>query len=285
MNITWGNPPDRKLQKRVHYSPTTPQHHHPVVNSTSPQTPESSPSSEKDKPKRGILSILKRRPSHSAQHSLIPGTDGHRASSPTPSNVSGQSWHHHTSYFPDYDPIYPTTTFIDPYASAFGLTAAQAQAQAHSAAVGHAVSIHYPMLPSFAEYNQGGGAKLQGAGVWQNGSGSWGNADWTGYGLNGERLPDTEGKTFGAPMPKGVPLEEEKKKGGGGGGGKKKGKGGGGEDGEGDGEEGEGEEGGEGGGEGEGGDKEEGGEGGGGEAAAGGGGGGGGAKKKNKKKK
>ena len=115
------------------------------------------------------------------------------------------------------------------------------QARQHSAALGHAVAIHYPALPRFAEYNSGGGADQAKAG-WT--SGKYGAEGWTGCGWEGEKLPNADGASFAAPMPKGVPLEGEGKKkgGGGGGGGKKK------EEGEeGDGEKAEGGEGGEGG--------------------------------------
>jgi len=113
----------------------------------------------------------------------------------------GPTWKHHESYFPEYTPIYPTTTFADPYATAYLLTPAEVQAQQHAANVGRAIAVHYPMLPPFADYSS-----AKGQGAWQ--SGQWGNRDWTGFGLNGEKLPDAEGKTFGAPMPKGVPNGE-----------------------------------------------------------------------------
>ena len=165
---------------------------------------------------------------------------------------SGPGWKHHESYFPEYTPIYPTTTLADPYAKAYFLTPAEMQAQQHAANIGRAIAVHYPMLPPFADYSS-----AKGQGAWQ--SGQWGNPNWTGFGLNGEKLPDTEGKIFGAPMPKGVPDAEP---------GKGKGKGGDGEGGKG----GDGAKGEDGGGGGEGGG-----------AAVGGGVGGGGKKGKGKK--
>lgn len=182
---------------------------------------------------------------------------------------SGDDWHHHVSYYPEYEPIYPPVSNMDPWPRAHPPTAAEIQARRHSTALGHAVTIHYPDLPKFEAYT--GVAADKAKTGWT--SGKYGIEGWTGYGWDGEALPDADGLTFGTPMPKGVPIEVEggMKKGGGGGGKGKK-----------DGEEGEdGEEGGEA-------EGEEGGEGGeAGEGAAGGGGGegGGGGGKKNKKNK
>jgi len=163
-------------------------------------------------------------------------------STPIKTAASDDEWHHHQYYFPEYEPIYPHTSTYDPWARAYPLSPAEMQARQQSAALGHAVAIHYPALPRFAEYNSGGGADQAKAG-WT--SGKYGAEGWTGCGWEGEKLPNADGASFAAPMPKGVPLEGEgKKKGGGGGGGGKKKK----EEGEeGDGEKEEGGEGGEGG--------------------------------------
>jgi hypothetical protein len=216
-----------------------------------------------------------------------------------------ESWHHHASYFPEYEPIHPPVTSVPglpgvhnhetyfpdyepifhsshpihayPGASgalAYALSTPEAEAARHAARVGHSVSIHYPDLPRFAEYQSVGGAP-----GWQGNK--WGVDGWTGYGWQGERLPDGEGLTFGAPMPQGVGVptaeelkkqkEREKKA-------QKDGEGGAGEDGE---DMAEGDEGRD---DGEGGEGAQGG--GGGEGGGGGGGGeGGGGKRKKKKKK
>ncbi|ORX38388.1 hypothetical protein BD324DRAFT_620656 [Kockovaella imperatae] len=86
-------------------------------------------------------------------------------------------------------------------AFAYALDPAVSQAQAYSAAMGHNVIVHYPDLPKFGEY--------------QGGKGSWSSArrgtdGWTGYGWEGEgtKLPDKDGLTFGAPMPKGQELSK-----------------------------------------------------------------------------
>jgi hypothetical protein len=244
MNITWND--DRKLRKG-HYpgtAPTVPQPPQPAVNPQLPLTPETTP----DRKKPSFISRFTNKPTYPfpAQGTII-----NHPPSPAPSHERDDQpeWKHHESYFPEYTPIYPTTTFADPYAKAYLLTPAEIQAQQHAARVGHAVAVHYPMLPPFADYSSG----AKGQGAWQ--SGQWGTSNWTGFGLSGEKLPDTEGKTFGAPMPKGIPNpdpnEKEKKGKGGGGGGDGGGGGGGGDGGGGGGEGGGG--GGEGGGEGGGG--------------------------------
>ncbi|WVR09464.1 hypothetical protein IAU60_006531 [Kwoniella sp. DSM 27419] len=156
---------------------------------------------------------------------------------PSPTD-SDQSWHHHESYYPEYEPIYPVApSTAQP--TAHPLTPAELQAQAHAARVGHAVAIHYPDLPAFAQYTLAGDKGKTG---WQ--SGRYGTLGWNGFGWEEDRLPAPGQLTFGAPAPAGVPVEgakkkkkkKKKKKGGAGGGG-----GGGGDDDE------EGEEGGEGG--------------------------------------
>lgn len=82
----------------------------------------------------------------------------------------------------------------------------EAELGAHAQRVGHSISIHYPDLPRFAEYQASAGP------VWQGSK--WGVEGWTGYGWVSEKLPDAAGNTFEAAMPKGVPLptEEDGKK-------------------------------------------------------------------------
>lgn len=210
MNVTWDDT-SRKLRKKGHP---------PQSSSMMAAPPTSEPTPEKTKP--SFFSRLSRKPSYPPNASV--GPTAHEVGSGTgapPSPPSSPGWKHHESYFPEYTPIYPTTTFADPYARAYMMTPAEIQAQQHAARVGHAVSVHYPMLPPFNEYGSGAS---KGQGAWQ--SGQWGNSNWTGFGLNGERLPDGEGKTFSAPMPKGVLPEKPKAVGAGGGGGDGKKKGG-----------------------------------------------------------
>lgn len=267
MHVTWDD--ERKLRKKGYPASAQPDAV-PLVPTAIPPTPNTTP----ERRRSGFFSKLSSRSSQPG--TSVAATAGSTSHHHPPTPPESPGWKHHDSYFPEYTPIYPTTTFADPYARSFKLTPAEIQAQQHAARVGHAVAVHYPMLPPFADY-QSAAPKTQGA--WQ--SGQWGNSNWTGFGLSGEKLPDAEGKTFGAPMPKGVPVEDPKAGGGGAGAaGAKKGKGGG-AGGEGEGgaaaEGGEQAEGGAGGGEGAGE---------GGEAAAGpveGGAGGGGAKKKKKK--
>lgn len=199
MNVTWDD--ERKLRKKGHPTGLPPVE-------GAPPTPDPTP----ERPKSSFFSRFTGAGKNSTTY---PSSDQVKV---PPSPPPSPGWKHHDSYFPEYTPIYPTTTFADPFAQPYLLTPAEMQAQEHAARVGHAVAVHYPMLPPFSEYQSAGG-KTQGA--WQ--SGHWGNSNWTGFGLNGERLPDGEGKTFGAPMPKGVLPEGAK---GAGGGGAKKGKGG-----------------------------------------------------------
>lgn len=223
MTVTWDD--ERKLRKKSYPAGFAP--------IETPPTPEPTPT-------RPAKPSLFSRLTGKTSTPTYPSSAAVQAPpSPPPSPTPG--WKHHDSYFPEYTPIYPSTTFADPYARPYLLTPAEMQAQQHVARVGHAVAVHYPMLPPFDQYS-GGAAKGQGA--WQ--SGQWGSSNWTGFGLNGERLPDGEGKTFGAPMPKGVAAEGAK------GGAAKKGKAGGGggeEGGAGEGEQGGVAEGGGGGGE------------------------------------
>lgn len=222
-------------------------------------------------------------PSSALGHSDEGGTESwhHHASyfpeyepiHPSPTVIPGlPDVHNHTAYFPDYEPIFHHSHPINAYpgasgALAYALTTPEAEAAKHAARVGHSVSIHYPDLPRFAEYQS-----VSVPPGWQGNK--WGVEGWTGYGWQGEKLPSGEGLTFGAPMPKGVPVpteaeikkQKEKEKN------AQKAKDG--DEGDDGGDQPEGEEGKEGG---EGGDGAEGG-------GEGGGGGGGGKKKKKKKK-
>lgn len=337
--ITWGDQPDahsqpqhhhNKLQKKnVNFTPPASSHsdHATFTTSTAhPQfasidleaglpTPETTPVSSEKKAKKGVLSGMFGK-NTKITHIVLPPTPPHSAP-PSAAHFGGDQseeggldpWHHHTSYFPEYEPIHPPSdavpglpgvsnhsTYFPDYtpvfhtshpvhaypgasgALAYALSTPEAEAAAHAQRVGHSIAIHYPDLPRFAEYQQQqqqqGGKGVSSA--WQ--SGKWGVEGWTGFGWAGEKLPMEDGTTFGAPMPKGVPIPTEKE------GGKKKKKGGDAEGGE-EGEEGE---------EGEDGDKdpakEDTAEGAGGDAqppagGSGGGGGGGGGKKKKKKKK
>jgi hypothetical protein len=173
----------------------------------------------------------------------------------------------HATYFPDYTPVFHASHPVHAYpgasgALAYALSTPEAEAAAHAQRVGHSIAIHYPDLPRFAEYQ----STAKAGSTWQ--SGKWGVEGWTGFGWTGEKLPMEDGTTFGAPMPKGVPLPKDNE--GKGKKGKKKDGEGGEDDGEGDEKEGEaGPDAAKGGGDAEGG---------------GGGGGGGGKKNKNKKK-
>ncbi|EIW68222.1 hypothetical protein TREMEDRAFT_63386 [Tremella mesenterica DSM 1558] len=150
--------------------------------------------------------------------------------------TKGADWHHHESYFPEYTPIFPPISKYTGTATPYMMSAAEKQATWHSKTLGHAVTVHYPDLPSWADYGKNI-PKTQGS--WQ--SGRWGVEGWTGYGYDGEKLPNAQGETFGAPMDKGV-LSKTGDDGKGGGKGKK-GKGGGASgkgEGDGDGEDGDG---------------------------------------------
>ena len=254
MPITWDS--HRKLSKKGVGPVAVP----PAPPATNPQYPPTLETTPERKP--SMFSRFGSKQKGKQVHYDTPGAP------PTPTSPQIEDeepgWKHHESYFPEYTPIYPTTTFTDPYAKAYLLTPAEIQAQQHAANVGHAVAVHYPMLPPLGDYSA-----TRGQGAWQ--SGQWGNSNWTGFGLSGEKLPDSDGNTFGAPMPKGIPNPEPGAKG--------KGGGGGGEGGASKAEEGGGGGGGGGGGDASGG----GGEGGAGGAGGGGGGGGGGKKGKGKK--
>ena len=138
------------------------------------------------------------------------------------------------SYYPIYQPIYPTSIPTYPGAAVYALPPSEAQALTRQ--FGDSVALHYPDLPAFAEY-VGKGDKGK---VWSSGSAS----GWSGYGW------DHSGAGFADGMVKGEVIKGDGAgKGGGGGAKKKKGKGGeGGEGGDGGQTDGEGEgEGGEGG--------------------------------------
>lgn len=156
--------------------------------------------------------------------------------SATSSVSSEQSWQHHDSYFPDYEPLFPTSTsgtggsssdyaYTDPFLEA--MTPLEIQQEHHNAVLGQSIAIHYPDLPSWSEYAAAGGAKGGGSGGgagekagWY--TGKWGTVDeWTGYGWDGEKLPTASGAIFGVPMKEGIEivLDDKKKQGGGEGGG------------------------------------------------------------------
>lgn len=234
-------------------------------------TPNATPvPNEKKAKKGGLLSGILPKGSKNTS-SVLPPTPPHSAQPPaahfeTDQNGEGgyDPWHHHASYFPEYEPIHAApssiagmpgvvnhSTYFPDYtpvfhashpihaypgasgALAYALSSREAEAAAHAQRVGHSIAVHYPDLSRFAEYQQQGGKGVSAA--WQ--SNKWGVEGWTGYGWTGEKLPMEDGTTFGAPMPKGVPIPVEKE--GGGKNKKKKGKGGdGGEGGDGEGEEG-----------------------------------------------
>jgi hypothetical protein len=267
MNITWGDQhaqphTPRKLKKKVSFR-------HPAEESDAEPlspftTPLMTPALTPRKSSGGLKSAFRRLGVRN------PSPPPLRQPSPTPSDGSDQSWHHHDRYFPEYEPLFPTTpasAWTNPYE--YALTPDEIRRQHQQAVLGQAVAIHYPELPRWQEY-AGEMGKAKNKAGWQ--SGKWGTEGWTGYGWEGESLPTADGLTFGAPMPNGVailpPVEGAAWK-------KKKGTGG---TGGGSGGEREGEEWGAG----EGGDEEGGKD----EAQveAAGGGGGGGGKKKNKKK-
>ncbi|RSH88861.1 hypothetical protein EHS25_003089 [Saitozyma podzolica] len=256
MNITWGDPRaaayahahapphggpqtptppgHRKLRKKVSFAPghTSVYAEDTVPLTPSPlSTPIQTPSSTPLKPKSsvgvggGLRSAFRRLGVRN------PSPPPLRPPSPSGSDHSDTSWHHHDRYFPEYEPLYPTTKpFTDPFQ--YALTHEEVRRQHHQAVLGQSVALHYPDLPSWSEYTGEKGKDKSKVG-WQ--SGRWGTEGWTGYGWDGETLPTSEGLTFGAPMPKGVaivPPDQAQGGGGGGGGGggkkKKKGKGGGG---------------------------------------------------------
>ncbi|OCF43994.1 hypothetical protein I317_02100 [Kwoniella heveanensis CBS 569] len=144
---------------------------------------------------------------------------------PSPAG-SDVSWHHHPSFFPEYEPIYPTPPRSHT-ASLYPLSQAEIQAQEHSARVGHSVVVHYPMLPSWAEYEKGNQGKAGNG--WQ--SGRNGMMGWNGFGWDEDKAPKAGEMTFGKPAPVGQAVKEDgtpAQKGGGGGGGGGGGAGGGG---------------------------------------------------------
>ena len=239
--ITWGptgehsyptpqSSPHNKLRKKsVHFTPPptassadipiTPATPPPVVSDFGLPTPEATP--EK---KKGVFGKIFTK-SNKTPHPVI-------VTAAEPEDIR-ESWHHHASYFPQYEPIYKdpltvpgipgvrtheryfpsytpllTKDGLGPHSSAYAyaLDPAVAQAQAHAQAVGHNVVVHYPDLPKFADYNGGKEGNKSG---WA--SAQWGVEGWTGYGCQGDgtKLPDNNGNTFGAPMPKGQEFPKQ----------------------------------------------------------------------------
>lgn len=271
MSITWNEPKHHnKLHKpppghrnTVHYTPPpdTPLILAPdvLVPSTPvaiPPTPETSPEGDGHKVKRKSSFISRLLPSRQPQNPHTPAQPMPMALPPSP---PAETWQHHTSYFPEYEPIHPTSTptissnaartYFPEYtplrtpshplnqypglsgAFAYALTPAESAALGHQSRVGQAAVVHYPNLPQFSEYTTvtapaGKGGKI----AWT--SGQWGHAGWNGVSWDADKA-GTDGLSFATPMPVGEnlppPEEEGKKKGKGKG--KNKGKGGGGGDG------------------------------------------------------
>ena len=199
-------------------------------------TPDTTPESIEKKAKKGLFARFRTNHPRAGAPPSPPGSD----------DEDTDTWQHHASYFPEYEPINPRpgnipgvpgvvgqNRYFPEYtpltqagfpsgtsgAYAYALDPAQALAAGHSERIGHSVVVHYPDLPKFADYQGDGKNK------WQ--SGQHGIEGWNGFGWEGEKLPNQDGQTFGAPMPPGQPLPVEEKEqggGGGGGGGKKKNK-------------------------------------------------------------
>ncbi|WWC90500.1 uncharacterized protein L201_005436 [Kwoniella dendrophila CBS 6074] len=152
--------------------------------------------------------------------------------SPTGSDCS---WHHHSSYFPEYTPIYPTHSKTSYFPTTYGLTEGEIQAQEQSLRVGRSVICHYPMLPTWSEY---GGQEDKAKNGWQTSTNNSLMNNWNAFGWTGDNLPKSNELTFGKPAPVGEPLDggAAKKKKGGNKKKKKGGEGGGGDDEEGGGE-------------------------------------------------
>ena len=186
-----------------------------IVSDTGLPTPESSPEKEK---KKGVLSRVFSKSKHSHRHEQM-DTAEHDSG-----DGGGETWHHHSSYFPEYEPIHPSpgtipgfpgvkahdryfptytpllshgATAQDGSSHAFGyaLGPAEAQAAAHSARMGHAVVVHYPDLPRFTDYMEtstinagaGSGGKGKGGGGGGGGGSAGGAPHWTTskWGLDG----------------------------------------------------------------------------------------------------
>ncbi|ORY35657.1 hypothetical protein BCR39DRAFT_25778 [Naematelia encephala] len=220
MNITWGAPhtPTRKLhrKKSVRFTPSTGGGSDPDVDvDPEPVTP---PQITR---KKGAFLPRFRSRSPAPKLTLV------NPPSPAESVASEQSWHHHASYFPEYVSILPeasiatmtidhsTGRYFPEYNSIYSsprpypLDQVEQLAQQHSATIGHAVSVHYPDLPRFADYQTTGKAQ------WTGVNGSKGMDAWSGYGYQGESLT-LDGPTFSAPMPKGEPINAGASEGGGG---------------------------------------------------------------------
>jgi len=130
--------------------------------SIAPPTPDPTPPGDEKKLKKRSSWLRKLRLTNPDPEIKLPPA-------PTPTGT-GDDWHHHPSYFPEYEPIYPPVPTADPWPRAYHLTPAEMTAQQHSKALGHAVAIHYPDLPSWAAYTGGGKEKTKTG--WT--SGKWG---------------------------------------------------------------------------------------------------------------
>ncbi|WWC63464.1 uncharacterized protein I303_106067 [Kwoniella dejecticola CBS 10117] len=228
--VTWDEPSDqparantpnpKKLQKQqppkgVRFTPST-TGEGPYSGADAYPTPDPTPAKVKSSssPSKGV----KKKPSwipwpfHSNSNSHADSSN-HQHKLPTVNDTpsptgSDCSWHHHSSYFLEYTPIYPPVTpaFVPP--TMYNLSEAEKQAQEHAKKVGHSVVVHYPMLPSWAEY---GGQADKAKNGWQTANNSLVNG-WNGYGWTEDKLPKTGELTFGKPAPAGEPLEGAKKK-------------------------------------------------------------------------
>ena len=204
-------PPNKLRKKQVTFTPSTGNSDILLTPFDEAETPYASyfPEYEPifgapDSPTPAVEGKIKNKSSLLSKLRLTnPDAEENDPPTPTPirQDYSVDDWRSY-SYFPEYTPIYPPTSTIS-QARAYPLTPAEIQAQQQSATLGHAVAVHYPDLPRFAEYNSmGSGAANKGKPGWV--SGNHGVEGWTGYGWEGEKLPNAEGQTFGAPMPKGV---------------------------------------------------------------------------------
>lgn len=229
-----------------------------VLISPFPPTPEPTPPKD-EKPKKALFGLGRR------GKPLVDTTQlGGLGDEATSTRSEGAEWVDHTAYFPAYEPVAPTLVPLptadfntkmarsNPYypdyepvypavqaggARAYALAFDHAQMADRAARMGlHAVQ--WPELPAFSTYTgAGAGAdkdKDKAKTGWR--TAPWGTEGWTGFGWEGEKIPNAQGQTFSAPMPKGEPvlIEEEK-----GGGKKKKNKKKNKKDGDGDGEDGE----------------------------------------------
>ena len=170
-------------------------------------TPDTTPERPTGKAKGKPKSAMKASPAMFPSGEPIKGmTEMHPLLQRQP---AGGDWKHHDSYFPEYTPIWPKKPYTG-LANVYGLSEAERQADSHSQTMGHAVSIHYPDLPSWAEY---GKTIPKGQTGWQ--TTKLGTEGWTGYGYDGNKLPNAQGQTFGAPMPPGEQIQGQQGQGGG----------------------------------------------------------------------